>query len=158
MNKLKDLIYDKSDIIVALVIITIAGLIVFSRIDAILSYPDTFAAAKPTTTETAITVEEPQTTEGTITKGTVTEGAVTEGAVTETEEQTELLAVYINYGESLQTIANKFVAINLFSTSEEFLSAVETANAATEIKSGNFIIPSDATAEEVIAIITEPGL
>lgn len=147
MNRLKDLLYDKSDIIVALVIIAIASLVVFSRIDAILSYPETFAADAPATTATAITAEEPQTTEG-----------ATEGDVEVTDETVEMLAVYINYGESLQTIADKFVLVELVSTSAEFLSAIEDAGAATEIKSGNFIIPSDATMEEVIEIITQPGL
>jgi hypothetical protein len=35
---------------------------------------------------------------------------------------------------------------------------VDAANAGTQIKTGNFIIPSDSTPEEVMAIITKPGL
>lgn len=146
MNKFKDFIYDKSDIIVALVIISIAGLVVFTRIDAILSYPEAFAANVSSTSQDS----------GKAAVTYTTEGAVTGSAIT--EEPVDMRAVYINYGESLQVIADKFVAVNLFSTSDEFLTAIESADAATKIKSGNFIIPSNATAEEVITIITKPGL
>lgn len=146
MSKLRDIIYDRSDIIVALVIILIASFIVFSRIDAILSYPETFAANAPSTSEDSSKAAVTYT----------TGSATTENAVT--EDGVEMLAIYINYGESLQAIADKFVLVDLFSTSEEFLSAIENADAATQIKSGNFIIPSNATSEEVIAIITKPGL
>ncbi len=149
MNKLRDFIYDKSDIVVALLIISIAGLIVFSRIDSILSYPETFAAnIKPSiVTSPAVYVGD---------KGTTSPSAVEDG--NKDGEEIEMLAVYINYGESLQSVAEKFVAVELFSTSEEFLSVVEKAGVQTQIKTGNFILPANATDEEVIKIITKPGL
>lgn len=145
MNRLKDFIYDKSDIFVAIMIISIAGLVIFTRIDAILAYPETFAATAPATSESGIVSE---------TKYSTTSSAVT----TPEEEDIEMLAVYINYGESLQVIADKFVSVGLFKTDDDFLSSVEASGAATQIKTGNFIIPSDATPEEVMAIITKPGL
>ena len=39
MNKIKDLIYDKSDIIVALLILAIAALVILWRLNVILEYP-----------------------------------------------------------------------------------------------------------------------
>ena len=144
MNKLKDFIYDKSDIVIALLIISIAGLIVFSRIDAILSYPETFAANTnpPVVSAPAVDVGN---------KDTTSSAAIN-------DDDVEPLAIYINYGESLQSIAEKFVSVDLFSTSEEFLSVIEDAGVQTQIKTGNFIIPANATDEEVIDIITKPGL
>jgi len=144
MNRFKDFIYDKSDIFVALVIVSIAGLVIFSRIDAILDYPETFASTAPATSESGIVNE--------------AENATPTAVVIPTEEEIEMLAVYINYGESLQVIADKFVSVSLFETADDFFTAVETSGAATQIKTGNFIIPSDATPEEVMAIITNPGL
>ena len=55
-------------------------------------------------------------------------------------------------------LAGKFVDVGLFETTEDFFTAVDAANAGTQIKTGNFIIPSDSTPEEVMAIITKPGL
>lgn len=149
MNKLKDIIYDKSDILVALIIISIAGLVIFSRIDAILSYPEIFASnLKPA-----------EVSESAISSGvdSTSPSAAVNGANSDIDE-IEMLAIYVNYGESLQTIAEKFVAVGLFSTTEEFLTAIEEADVQTQIKTGNFIIPSNATHEEVIETIIKPGL
>ena len=116
MNKLKDFIYDKSDIVVALLIISIAGLIVFSRINAILSYPETFAASieQPTISEPAVYVGDKDTTTDAAVEG---DGAAVEGdgAAVEGDDDIEMLAIYINYGESLQSVAEKFVSVELFS-------------------------------------------
>ncbi|MBK5263433.1 MAG: hypothetical protein JJE17_12835, partial [Peptostreptococcaceae bacterium] len=130
-------------------IISIAGLIVFSRIDAILSYPETFAAnaTPPVVSAPAVYVGDKDTTSSAAIDGDTNNG-----------DAVELLAIYINYGESLQSVADKFVSVELFSTSEEFLSVVEGAGVQTQIKTGNFIIPANATDEEVIDIITKPGL
>lgn len=146
MNRLRDFIYDKSDILVALIIISVAGVIIFSRIDAILAYPETYAkeGAPVVQSEEPVQYEYP--------------GATSGDAIEPGEGEPEMFAVYINYGESLQVIAGKFVDVGLFETTEDFFTAVDAANAGTQIKTGNFIIPSDSTPEEVMAIITKPGL
>ncbi len=166
MNKLKDFIYDKSDILVALLILALAGTVIFYRIDTILAYPETFSAEATSIAP----VQEPVQYEyptmsavggdgasGTaVTSGTsVATGAATTGSAAETPE---LISIYINYGESLRVISEKFVAAGLFESTDAFFSAVDAANAGTTIKAGNFIIPADATPEEVIEIITKPGL
>lgn len=153
MNRFKDFIYDKSDIVVALVIISIAGVIIFTRIDAILSYPEIYAAKANSATGSAVVVDYVDTT-----PEAINESPTENPEETLTEEPVEMYAVYINYGESLQVIADKFVAVGLFATSEDFFAAVEAASAGTQIKTGNFIIPSNATPEEVIELITKPGL
>ncbi len=43
MKKLKDFLYDKNDIIIALCILVVAGLLIIWRIDAIMQYPQTLA-------------------------------------------------------------------------------------------------------------------
>lgn len=154
MNRLRDLIYDKSDIMVALIIISIAGGIIFFRIDAILAYPETFAQEQSPVVESQEPVQyeypDPST-------GENPEGS-SGGAIKPGEGEPEMFAVYINYGESLQVIAGKFVTVGLFETTEDFFDAVEAANAGTQIKTGNFIIPADSTPEEVMEMITKPGL
>ena len=44
MKSMKDIIYDKSDIVVALLILFVAAAIIINRVDAIMDYPSTFGA------------------------------------------------------------------------------------------------------------------
>ena len=157
MNKIKDFIYDKSDIVVALVIIAIASAVIVSRIDAIVSYPASFSAdaAEPPVTSGQVEYEYP--TDSAIKNPEDGSGENT-GDAPATEEEIEMFAIYINYGEPLQVIADKFTTVGLFETSEDFFDAVEAANAGTQIKTGNFIIPSNAKPEEIMEIIVKPGL
>jgi hypothetical protein len=46
MKTIKDIIYDKSDIAVALLILLIAAAIIVNRVDAIMDYPSTFGSAQ----------------------------------------------------------------------------------------------------------------
>jgi uncharacterized protein YoxC len=46
MKTIKDIIYDKSDIAVALLILLIAVIIIITRVDAIMDYPSTFGSAQ----------------------------------------------------------------------------------------------------------------
>ena len=46
MKILKDIIHDKSDIAVALLILLIAAAIIFNRVEAIMDYPSTFGSAQ----------------------------------------------------------------------------------------------------------------
>ena len=43
MNKIKDFFYNKNDIIIVLIILIAAGLIIYTRIGAIMDYPKTLA-------------------------------------------------------------------------------------------------------------------
>lgn len=45
MNKIKDILYDKNDILVALLIVAIAALVIYTRIEVIMDYPQIQAAA-----------------------------------------------------------------------------------------------------------------
>lgn len=154
MNRLRDFIYDKSDILVALIIISIAGVIIFSRIDAILAYPETYAQEAPP----VVASEDPVQYEYPDSSTTGSPVSTSGDAIEPGQGEPEMFAVYINYGESLQVIARKFVDVGLFDSTDDFFSAVDDANAGTQIKTGNFIIPADATPEEVMATITKPGL
>lgn len=54
MDKLRNFIYDKNDIIVTLIILIIAAVIIYFRIGVIMDYPNTLvhdAASKTATTE-----------------------------------------------------------------------------------------------------------
>ena len=147
MNTIKDFIYDKSDIFVALLIISIAGFVIFSRVESILEFPKDYSSSNEVITSSI----GPPADEG---------DYVEELPINDSTEgnEIEMYAIYINYGESLQVIADRFVSVGLFESSQDFFEIVESKNAGTNIKTGNFIIPSNATQEEVIEAITKPGL
>jgi len=46
MKSMKDIIYDKSDIAVALLILLVAAAIIINRVDAIMDYPSTFGSVQ----------------------------------------------------------------------------------------------------------------
>ena len=52
MKKFKDFIYDKNDIIIAILIMAAAALIIFWRLNVILDYPKQFLAAEEPSVET----------------------------------------------------------------------------------------------------------
>ena len=52
MDKIKDFIYDKNDVVIALLILVVAGFIIFWRLDIILEYPKTLVSGDdPAVTE-----------------------------------------------------------------------------------------------------------
>ncbi|MGN0702739.1 MAG: hypothetical protein ACI4KL_06165 [Lentihominibacter sp.] len=65
MNRLKDFFYNKNDIIIVLVILVLAGLLIWNRIGAIVDYPAKLAeqSAKTQTTQTVDTTTETTTTQ-----------------------------------------------------------------------------------------------
>ncbi len=59
MNKIKDFFYDKNDIIVVLIILAVAGFIIYTRIGTDLEYPEVLAE-QAAATETREAEEESQ--------------------------------------------------------------------------------------------------
>ena len=62
MKRFQDFFYDKNDIIIALLILCIAGLVIMWRIDVIMDYPQTLAKETDTvqtTEENAVDTEDP---------------------------------------------------------------------------------------------------
>lgn len=152
MNKLKDILYNKNDIVIILAILTIASFLIWNRIDAIMDYPAKLLAANGNQTElvTDASIEEPSAEEPSAETPKPEEPATTPGAV-------EMYSIYIESGESLRSIGSKFVSIGLFASTEEFIKLANEMGITTKIKAGNFVMPSDSTPEEVMNIIITPG-
>jgi len=149
MNKIKDIFYNKNDILIIIVILAVAGLLIWSRIDVIMDYPSKLIASNPPQTgqEEQPTTETPE-----------TETPDDTGEPSTTPEAVVMYSVYIESGESLESIANKFVTVGLFESTKEFIQLANEMGITTQIKAGNFIMPSDSTPEEVMNIIIKPGL
>jgi hypothetical protein len=168
MKKLKDIFYDLNDIMVALIIVSIAAAVIMVNINSILDYPTAVAAAAPAADEKTPTdyADNPPITndptssaidqngEDTTDDQNTTGGSVNDQPGNETQNL-DKYAVYINSGETGDQIADKLISVGLFKNRQEFRDAVTAAGAEGKLKAGNFIIPSDATPAEVIAILTK---
>jgi hypothetical protein len=81
----------------------------------------------------------------------VSDGQPAEGAPAEEVTQ---YSVYIEYGETAAQIAQKLLGVGLIKDKEEFYDALIAADAATRLQAGNFTIPSNATIQQIVNILT----
>lgn len=180
MKKLKDIFYDMNDILVALIIVAVAGLIISSNIDSILAYPSriaeeiqvpeketptNYADNPPITDPGSDTPDQSgtdgqpdgsqnQTTGGSGTQGqTGTQGGGTQGNAGTGEVVN--YSVYIAPGSTGEQIADIMIGAGLFSSRQDFLSAVNAVGAESKLQAGTFIIPSNSTPAQIISIITK---
>jgi hypothetical protein len=143
IKKIKDLLYNKNDVVIVLAILAVAGLLIWNRIDVIMDYPSNLIAKSNADSELQdqpdVIIVEPDLDE-------------------EPADEVVMYAVYINPGETPQEIGQKFVDVGLFASVEAFVQLVNDMGVATTIKAGNFIMPSNSTPEEVIQTIVTPGI
>ncbi len=166
MQKLKDIIYDKNDLLVALFIILIASAIMFNRIDAILSYPSAVAASNATVNKgsavnTGVTSKPASTSEGALVNANSKDGNTSmsnpsSGAISGDSPAQNVVnySIYVEPGASASKIADLVLSVKLIQTKEEFLQAVDNSGLSGKLKSGTFIIPSNANLDTVIQILT----
>ena len=171
MNRLKDIIYDKNDIVIALFIVVIAGLLIYNRIDVIMDYPSVLAAEavaessegeessldpsieneNEIETGTEIDTETETETDTTIEEPTLPDPVAGQTTGQPTVDQ---VSVYIEYGSTGSQIAQILVDSGLITSKDQFYDAVAAAGADTKLQAGSFKIPSDATPAKIISIIT----
>lgn len=140
MKKLKDFFYDKNDIIIVLLIVAIAALIIYTRIDSIMSYPAEYAS-KAAATEKKETTEKKEITE-------ITQAPETEETVGED------VTIVIEDSDTSSAVADKLYEAGLIDSAEDFESFVSSAGKSDAIQSGTFQIPSGSSHEEILDIIT----
>lgn len=159
MNKLKDFFYNKNDILIALIILAIAAIVILWRVDAILSYPETLVANAGTQVEDPLPPDVSN--DGAVTTGsaiTTDSGITTDSAVQPPQQEVDICGIYVNYGESLDVIAQNCVTAGLIGSTEEFMTLVNQLGAAEKIQAGQHHIPSNVTPEELIDYLIKPGL
>lgn len=137
MRKLKDFFYDKNDIIIVLIIIAVAAFIIYTRVEAIMEYPEQYAK------EIEATASEKEPTPST-----------TEATESTEESSNENISITIDDDDYSSTVAEKLAEAGLVSSAEEFDSYINESGKSSSIQSGTFQIPSGATFEEILEIIT----
>ena len=172
MKKIKDLIYDYNDIFVALLIIAVAGAIIFWRVTNIMAYPDYLAGKDQTQTGevdfsdvdlTPTNVDDFNENPEDITTEPSEEGQgeQTPADETQTEEPTQTAqtdadgnyVVEIPKGSSALGIARILKAQGIISDEDAFMEKVEELGATMKMKYGTYKIPQGSSAEQIINIL-----
>lgn len=182
LEKLKDIFYDKNDIIVALALVVVGAFIISHQVDSIMSYPEHLAdelqqeqeqedissAAKPDGEDVTDPSGEGQ---GEVQDPvTVTPDPVPEVETpdpepapqpevqtpsTSTEFKTAVdRTVEIPSGAYSQKIAQILSDAGVVPSTDAFLKAVNDAGLETKLKAGTFKIPAGSTLNDVVKIVT----
>ena len=171
MNKLRDFFYNISDLITAVVIIALVVFIISWKIKAIAAYPE-YAASLPshsdgmdekdTVGDNPIPDSGPKLPESDInpagpevTPPIDTPNPVpTNPDISNPPPKAEILTVKIPEGSTGSAIANILVQNKLIDSPSAFLKRANERKLDTKLRSGTFKIPSNATLDEVINILT----
>ncbi|WP_206459775.1 endolytic transglycosylase MltG [Anaerovorax sp. IOR16] len=170
MNKLKDILYDKNDILVVLIILAIAALIISNRIDAIMAYPQIVLAQDEKENKEPVLVSDlTDSDDSNVSKENNKEpekenpaeapsdksnnNAVSNETTAESAEVN--YSVYIESGSTGSKIAQTLIDSGLIKDKNEFYDAVSAANAESKLKAGNFIIPEGSTPEQIVQILSK---
>ncbi len=173
MEKFKNFIYDKNDIVIALVIIVLATFIITGRINAIMAYPETMLAQAQEqgvgTTDPAAPGADPAAPEATepnppavtdpappvvITPPVVAPPVVTP-PVTNPPAAGQTVTITIPSGSTGNAIAGILITNGLITQKSDFFSALTAAAAETKLKAGTFKIPTGSTPAQIVAIIAK---
>lgn len=131
-NGFRDFFYDKNDIIVVLIIVALAGLIIYSRIGSIMKYPEVLAdkAAKTQTEET-----------------------IKASSSSDNSSQSGIINITIETSDTAATVAQKLFDTGVITSTSEFEKYITDQGKTDSIKTGTFQIPSSPTNEEILNII-----
>lgn len=167
IGKIKDLIYDFNDILVALLILAVAAGVITWKLADIMAYPEYLAQQAGTYVASAKTDEPVDmsdvdlTIDNTVVDiNTDIEDANSETLGTETqpvEEQPTApvgeTKITIPAGSYASKIAQILFDAGLVSSTDDFLKELSAEKADTKLKAGTFTIPAGSTMQEIIAIL-----
>jgi hypothetical protein len=133
---MRNLLHNASDLIIALLIIAVAGIIIWWRVDAIIEYPARMAAIAQTSGESVEGVPKD------------------DSEYVESKEDLGLVSFTIKNGESIGTIAKNLQDTGVIEDADAFVDEIERMNKDKEIQSGDYEIPKEAGDAEIIKLIT----
>lgn len=154
MKGLKDFLYDKNDVLIALVVLVLAGLLIFWRLDVIMEYPQTLAektGTVDTTTEEATPSDDPKTNEPTK-EPVATAGA---GTLWEDGKLTKDLKVKVQSGSAMVAVQS-LIDAKLFKSYDEYVQVCQAAGYTPEnIKATTFVFEEGCTQTDIAKRVTQ---
>jgi phage tail tape-measure protein len=175
---MRNFLYNKSDIFVAVLIVVVAAVIIWFRVDAIMAYPsagtpDTELGSSVNTAGTENITASAITSGGAVASGTAIEGtaaAITNDTVQPTEEIPPVEAPLaepppppppatpvrfeVRAGEASSTIAQNLQSAGLVASAQDFINVAQSAGKITALRAGVFEIPPGASVDEIVRILT----
>lgn len=153
MRAIKNFIYNTSDILVALIILAVAVLLIWSRIDVIMGYPDaneakgTQVEADANVPDLEITTEDPGATD-------LPEGAGYSGPA----DPENYIKVSIPAGSSNDVVAGLLKQAGVLTETNDFINAIEGSQYNGAVIPGDHWIPKGADMNAVIQALTVEGV
>ena len=133
--------YNKNDIIIVLIILIAAGLIIYTRINAIMDYPETFAQQNAKAQQTTQAADKES------------KAAASSEAVSQSSSASDTVSISILSSDSTIAVAQKLYQAGLVDSDTEFQSYISNKGKENSLKSGTFQIPKNATDEQILNII-----
>lgn len=157
MNRIRDLIYNVSDILVTLIIIAAALLLISWRVSAIMDYgtkddpADSQSQGQIVVHDDLSADPEPADTSGDPATDTAApaDGAPADAATT----GGQVITFQLTDSGSSEDVAAQLAAAGIISDTKTFLSAANAAGADTKLRNGTFEIPVGSTPEDIVSIL-----
>lgn len=129
MNRIKDFFYNKNDIILVLIILAVAAFIIYTRITAIMDYPEQLAEKSAAT--------------------------ATEETSSDDSSSSSVISVTIEEADTAATVSSKLQDAGLISSASDLEAYISSAEDPITFKTGTFQIPNGSSQEEILDIITD---
>lgn len=170
MDKLRNFIYDKSDLLVAIGIILIAAVIIFFSVNSIM---DPIGNSNEALATEEVADLDDVATNGAISGAGISGAAVTTGTATTPQgangttgaatatntaipnSNGQAVSIIIKTGDTSEQIADKLVASKVIKSRDGFLKKLKKSGKETKLKAGRYQIPQNATYAQIIKILTD---
>lgn len=152
MNKLRDIIYNISDILVTLIIIAAALLLISWRVSAIMDYGSGEDVPQDTQIESNVDDRQDGDGDGADNDADGTGGAANDGHNASASGD---ISFTVSSNQTADSIGQALADAGLVTDKQTFITAVNAADAATRLKTGTFTIPAGSSPEQIVAILTK---
>jgi hypothetical protein len=161
---MRNFLYNKSDILIAIIIIAAAAIIIWTRVDAIMGSDETDSDVSGVASGEELPVPDTETSEGALIEtpsgGGVTEGDVPpDGEVVDPDgegvvEGGEPIEFTVEVGSAASTVAKDLESSGLVESADAFLSELTAQNAETKLKAGTFEITPGTGVSDIVKKLT----
>jgi cytoskeletal protein RodZ len=158
---MRNFIYNKSDIMVAIGIVLVAAILIITRVNAIMDYPkDNTTDSENQTSSADLSDLNGESKESDKTESDTSEKDSDNSADSDSDtkndnsSETGDVEFTIEIGQPTATTAAELEAVGLIPNADAFITAVQAKNAETSIQAGTFTIPKGSTIDEIIIILS----
>lgn len=161
MDKLKDMIYDNTDLILSLLVVVVIVFIIgtnFTFFDQNLSSFVGTSDNGNSSENQSLTGENQDETEENTSVNNSGENEQTEDSNDSSHEEDETVTIQIPQGTTASQIGDILQSKGLVDSSTVFVEATENLNVSHRLRPGTFEIPTDTSIREIIQILIQSSL